>query len=108
MRIPSTSEVKQWIAEGREDKVYKQRYWTDVIRPIVMKKCNNECQLCKRNGKHTKATIIHHIKELKMFPELAYALWNLIAVCWECHEEEHERFKYRSKEKKDDLNDERW
>ncbi|MEG0166191.1 HNH endonuclease signature motif containing protein [Anaerorhabdus sp.] len=108
MRIPSASEINRWIAEGREDKVYKQRYWTNLIRPTVMKRCNNECSICKSKGKHTKANYVHHIKELKQYPENAYDLNNLIAVCWDCHEEIHERFKYKLKKENVELNDERW
>lgn len=45
------------------------------------------CQACLRKKRFTKATEVHHIKEVEDFPELALTLSNLESLCWPCHEE---------------------
>lgn len=47
------------------------------------------CQLCKRYGKQTEATIVHHIKHADEYPELIYSMDNLLSVCAACHNKLH-------------------
>lgn len=108
MRIPNLQEIINWVLTGNEKKVYKHKYWTQVIRPNVLKRDHSDCQMCKRKGKRTKATVVHHIEELKDCPSRAYDMTNLEAVCRECHEEHHERFKFKNKVIKKELNEEKW
>lgn len=73
-----------------------------------------ECQMCKKRGKYTRATMVHHVNYVKMHPELAlsvYYTWqgvqrrNLLSLCHDCHEEIHG---YRKKNKASPLTEERW
>ena len=92
-------------------KFYKSKRWQEV-RKQVLKLDHNECQICKSKGKLTKAYLVHHIYELKDFPEYKDSIYvngkrNLISVCFECHEKIHDRLKEWHK-KKEPLNKERW
>lgn len=84
------------------------------IRKEVLQQDKYECQMCKRRGRYTKATTVHHANYVKKHPELAlekYYTWhgqkkrNLISLCHDCHEEVHG---YRKKEEKKPLTEERW
>ena len=37
MKILTTQDIRRLISEGNERKVYKSRYWTDHIRPAILK-----------------------------------------------------------------------
>ena len=88
--------------------------WLRLRRRILIKD-NNECQACKKKGIYTRATHVHHVKYVRMYPELALSETytdqqgnerrNLISVCHACHEAIHA---YRQREKKAPLTDERW
>ena len=70
---------------------YWIRRWRNV-RKRVLREQHNECQECKKRGKLTRATLVHHHLPLREYPE--YALTptlpsgepQLIALCFECHE----------------------
>lgn len=47
------------------------------------------CKRCKRYGKHTPAQIVHHIKHVDKFPELAFEDSNLESLCIACHNAMH-------------------
>lgn len=84
---------------------YNSTAWKH-LRAAVRKRDNNECQVCKRNGyvfvdtgelnrKGTRkkiALIVHHIKELEDYPELAQDINNLECVCVNCHNKIHDRY----------------
>jgi 5-methylcytosine-specific restriction protein A len=68
-----------------------------------------ECQKCKRRGKVSKATCVHHKKHLKDYPELALVDSNLISLCYACHNEEHpEKLASVETEKRKQITPERW
>ena len=78
----------------------------------------HECQKCKAKGKYTRAVLVHHVKHVRSFPELALEKFyidedgtrrrQLISLCDQCHDEEHpERLKGRIRKKKT-LTQERW
>lgn len=62
-----------------------------------------------------KAYTVHHIKELRDFPELRLDNDNLISVCHECHDEIHHRthehlkqWQFKPGEKKKQIAEELW
>ena len=74
-------------------------YWTGHwrrIRKKVLDEDRRECQECKKRGRYSTATIVHHVKHRKDFPELELEQYyidengerkrNLISVCQTCHE----------------------
>lgn len=75
------------------------------LRERVKRRDNYECQECKRNGfvsidtneysesaKRKKIQlVVHHIKELECYPELALDIDNLETICVQCHNAEHGR-----------------
>lgn len=76
-------------------------------REDILRRDNNECQMCKAEGGHSEATTVHHIKHLKDNPELALEDSNLMSLCAECHNKVHPE-KQKFKKKKPQLNEERW
>lgn len=108
----TTEEIKRLIAEGNKIKFYKDTYWRNYLAPKILRRDNNECQECKKEGKLTvkqqgKKLDVHHIKELEDFPELAYVESNLETVCVHHHnilDEKH--INKRTKEKF--TNEEKW
>ena len=84
------------------------------VREDVLKLDKFECQDCKKKGKYTKATTVHHNQFLKKYPEHALEIFyefagkryrNLVSLCHDCHEARHG---YRKKEGKKPLTEERW
>lgn len=81
--------IKQ-IKEGNSQTFYMSYVWRKK-RLEILERDNHECQICKEEGRVTTETdkeslIVHHIKELKEFPELGLDNDNLISVCRYCHE----------------------
>jgi len=112
--------TEQWIREliqqGKEYKFYKTKQWLE-LRSSILEKHHYECQQCLRQGKYTRAKLVHHINELKDRPDLALKEYyfdsstgekkeNLIALCQDCHNIAHERVCHN--EHKTQLNEERW
>nr|WP_259544984.1 HNH endonuclease signature motif containing protein [Heyndrickxia oleronia] len=98
--------LKGLIREDKLVKFYQSREWRE-LRLVALERDNYECQSCKRRGKYSKAQNVHHIKEVKEYPELALELDNLESICIRCHNLEHKRLeKYVKKNKW--ANDERW
>lgn len=79
------------ISIGREDIFYKSWSWRQK-RKQILQRDNFECQRCKSQGRMSKATTVHHKKELKERPDLGMDQDNLTSVCFACHNEIHERF----------------
>lgn len=100
--------IRQLIKEDKIILFYKSARWQQKKKEILMRD-NYECQECKKKGKlttiqHTKLDI-HHIKELKDYPELAFDNNNLITVCVY----HHNLLDGRIKPRKDKfVNEERW
>lgn len=74
---------------------YKSRLWIEA-RQHVLQRDRNECQRCKRLHRLTtapdgKGLYIHHICELKKYPQLCLNEAILVTLCWECHETIHGR-----------------
>ena len=98
------------VNENKMYVVYKSSEWKRT-RKRVLTLDKYECQHCKKKGKYTKATVVHHINHVKDRPDLAFEIYyngkrNLISLCNACHEDEHpNRFQNEIKEP---LTIERW
>lgn len=67
---------------------YKSRAWQRK-REAILRRDKYICQNCKRYGRNTEATTVHHIKHLEDAPELALANDNLVSLCAACHNKLH-------------------
>lgn len=105
--------LNELIKSGNTDAFYT---WTSWLRKRdeVLSLDNYECQECKRNGRYSKAVLVHHIKHLKDRPDLALTIWDgkdrqLISLCKSCHEKKHPESLKRYSAKTDGyMNAERW
>lgn len=100
---------------------YNDMKWRNM-RSYIKEKNNYECQECKRQGKVSLdiyeknkndrkkiKLVVHHIKELKDYPELALDEDNLETLCVECHNKIHDRhFKSNFKQRELKWKDENW
>jgi 5-methylcytosine-specific restriction enzyme A len=69
---------------------YKTTRWKSK-REKVLKRDEYRCRECRRYGKTTEATTVHHINPLLVRPDLRLESWNLISLCGKCHEKMHDR-----------------
>lgn len=88
------AEVTEYKTREQKRKFYNSTAWKH-LRKFVRERDHNECQECKRQGKvfidigekNRKGTrkkialIVHHIKELEDYPELAHDVSNLETLC---------------------------
>ena len=98
-------ELAQYIrdleGQGRLYRFYKSRAWK-TLRQQVLEENHFECARCASVGRYTKATMVHHVNEVKRRPDLALSRYftdergevkpNLLPLCDACHEREHKRF----------------
>lgn len=86
-------------------------------RKYVLSIDKYECQHCKANSKLRRATIVHHIKHLREYPEYALSMWiedegkkvrQLISLCSDCHDKEHPERLRQYKNKYEFVTKERW
>ena len=82
------------------DSFYSSERWKKK-REMILKRDNYRCQICKRYGRIKQATIVHHIKELDEYPELAFENSNLQSLCMGCHNKMHP-------DKAKAMNDTKW
>lgn|SRR5690606_1700796 len=73
-----------------QDRFYKSKQWRRK-REIILRRDEYQCQECRRYGKVTPATTVHHIFPLEIYPELKLVNDNLISLCNKCHESMHNR-----------------
>ena len=76
-------------------KFYTSSAWIK-LRAKVLARDRYECQICKENGKYSKATTVHHVNHVREHIEMALQdtytdengmiKRNLISVCKDCHE----------------------
>ena len=102
----TTEQIRQLIADDRLDQFYKEWYWRTLALRII-REHRKECQMCKAEHKLTRATLAHHVKHLRDYPELAYEPSNLMPLCHDCHERIHERGIY-ARERQRYTNEEKW
>lgn len=104
MDVKFLQQLQLWILQDKEIKFYKSARWR-TLRAKIIARDNNECQHCKLKGKVGPAEHVHHIKELKDYPEFALSEDNLVALCKQCHNSAHEKL---PNQKKRFVNEERW
>lgn len=63
---------------------YKTQAWKDA-RALSMAKHYGLCQDCLAKGIVKQADMVHHIKALRDYPELALTQSNLRPLCNKCH-----------------------
>ena len=69
---------------------YKATVWKNK-RERILKRDEYVCRECKRYGKTTAATTVHHVIPLEKQPDLKYSNDNLISLCRKCHDKMHDR-----------------
>lgn len=69
---------------------YKTTKWKHK-RERILRRDEYLCQECKRYGKTTPATTVHHIEPLDSKPDLRLDGSNLISLCDACHNKMHDR-----------------
>jgi len=78
--------------------IYKDKRWKKK-RAWILKRDEYLCQECKRYGKRSTATTVHHVKPIEDYPELWLIDKNLYSVCAACHESYHDRMTDRLTDK---------
>lgn len=68
--------------------IYESKHWKSK-RLAILRRDKYLCVNCKRYGKNVEATVVHHIKHLDEFPELAFVDINLQSLCEACHNKAH-------------------
>lgn len=123
MRLPNNVHLEDWIRllirEKQIYKFYKTDEWIE-LRDDVLREDHYECQHCLKQGRYTRAYMVHHVNEVRKRPGLALSRTyidkegseqrNLVSLCFACHEAEHDRFEMiRAEQGKEKFsNDERW
>lgn len=112
-KIMTDKEAKQFL----NSKKWKTK------RLDILKRDHYECQDCiarlkdaavkgiqlrGEDRKIRRAEQVHHIKELKEYPELALDDDNLISLCVQCHNIRHDRHPMRFVKRKKRLTEEKW
>lgn len=100
------NQLRKWITDDTVKYFYWLKEWR-IIRKVRRRIDNNECQRCKRIGRHSPADMVHHVKEVRHYPDLALTLANTESLCNACHNREHPEKLQKHKNKKFD-NEERW
>lgn len=103
--------IYKWLLDLIDNDKLSKFYTSKTIwrpkRAEILKRDNYECQECKKLGKYSAATTVHHIKHLKKYPLLALTDSNLESVCDECHNILHPE-KHKNCIPKEPINKERW
>lgn len=122
--IVTGTELKQWItyliSVNRLYRFYKNKRWLRLKHEVLVEQ-HYECQLCKEEHRLTvlhEGSPVHHVKEVKKYPELALSKFytdangkqqrQLIAVCESCHNRLHDRFQKKKPTPTGFTNKERW
>lgn len=58
-------------------------------RQKILRRDNYQCRECRRYGRITEATEVHHIKHADEYPELVFVDDNLTSLCHACHNKQH-------------------
>lgn len=72
------------------NRFYLSRKWKNK-RASTLKRDGYQCKECKRYGKVTPATTVHHVYPYESFGELKLHSENLISLCNKCHNSMHDR-----------------
>lgn len=69
---------------------YHTQKW-EHMRKSILRRDEYKCRWCKRYGKNTEASHVHHILPYEYYPEYSMERWNLISLCQSCHNKMHDR-----------------
>ncbi|AIQ69547.1 hypothetical protein PGRAT_19345 [Paenibacillus graminis] len=67
---------------------YKSTAW-ERAREQALIRDNHLCQHCMMRHRLTLADMVHHIKPISEYPDLALVLENLLCLCNSCHNKVH-------------------
>lgn len=79
------------MVKSEVDAFYHEPKWKS-LRSSVLREAGYMCQCCKLNGKRQPADHVHHIFPREQYLQYQYERWNLIALCFKCHNRMHNRF----------------
>lgn len=82
---------------------YKSKEWRKLRHWVLHIRDKGLCQRCLKNKRIVKADVVHHIKELIDYPELAFEESNLISWCHSCHNRHHKQGYSKPIEKPDEI-----
>lgn len=70
-----------------ENQIIRHRKETRLVRESAYKRDDYTCQECGARGGNGKTVVLnaHHIKPFSLFPELRFALDNVVTLCVDCH-----------------------
>jgi len=103
--------VTELISKDQLHVFYTCQTWL-TLREEVLVEYKHECQDCKARGRYSKATHVHHEKEVRRYPRLALSRYHiadgkkyrqLTPLCDGCHKKRHSKG-----EIKEPLTEERW
>lgn len=113
----TTEQIEELIETNNTHAFYVGYDWIKLTQE-VRKEQHNECQKCKANGRYKPAEIVHHVRYLKKYPELAYSKFyytadgtkhmQLMCLCDSCHKEVHSHDVKKNKNKYRFYNEEKW
>lgn len=69
---------------------YNTKKWKDKRR-FILKRDGYVCMNCKRFGRTTEATTVHHVFPYEEYPEYKLNNINLLSLCEKCHNNMHDR-----------------
>ena len=69
---------------------YKSKRWKEK-REKILRRDEYLCRECKRYGKATPATTVHHVIPIERDRSLKLNSNNLISLCEQCHNKMHDR-----------------
>lgn len=105
------------IAKGNTDKFYHSTEWK-ILREEALKRDKYKCQFFLgrwNDGIHfpdkiklIEANTVHHKKSIKERPDLCLDIDNLVSLSFEAHEIIEDRVRFRFKDKKKVINEEKW
>ena len=98
---------KEWKSK-RLDILQRDNYECCHCRERLRKATEEGIRLYGDDAKIRRAEEVHHIKEMKLFPELWLEDENLISLCTQCHNIVHGRHPKRFVRKKKMVSEERW
>ena len=60
-------------------------------REVILRRDGYRCREAARYGKLVEADTVHHIWPVELYPEYAWASWNLVSLSREAHNAMHDR-----------------
>ena len=86
----------------------RDHYECQDCRERLRKATEEGRRLTGEDAKIRIATQVHHIKELREYPQLAFDKENLISLCTQCHNIRHGRNPKRFVKRKKRITEEKW